>query len=599
MYAASLLIVTLFCALLLQIGSQPGDVTLTMLVFIASSYIFAGFIGKTMNMSDFQFAARQSGRSTGAQAIASGVISSGIFVLLAGMFYQNGISAFAYFSGWLLGIALMALLFASGFCRERVATVPALFTADGVRSLPRLIVLAIVVVCCSLLLLSQMEFITQIAGQYFGFSPRQSIVLSALAIGFATIVAGIRGVTIIRAVAYPVLVAIFLLPLIWISIRVSGIPIPQLSFGFAALQPISEIDLELVDAGIMATGDVFDISRNAGGFGSFDYLMIMACIAIGTASMPHLLMHFGSFERGRDARRTGFLSFILVLLFLSAVPAVAAFVRFDIYTSLLGLQLSDLEASASWVFSLSGDGNLPLISLCGKLVSNVSETLAACGGNSETFLSLSDIQLNPDLIVLASSILHGLPELVTILIATGALLALFTTCDGLFFIIALSISNDAYQNMIRPQSPHSVRLFMTRLFLLLVIIMISLIALKLRPDPKFMFEASLALSAAGLFPILINRFWGLTQNRTMQAVACLTGFGITTILMLLARYGTDLILASGDELQALSGFISPAGANFSYGIIGAFCSGIILICYGLYARKLKSTAPHEVENAPA
>ncbi len=596
-FLAAFLLTIFFSALLIQIGSPLQTTSILMFLFLIVGYLFVGFYAKTMGFDAFQTAERKARPWTAAQAIASAIICGSIYILLAGQFYETGINALSQYSGWLLGIALLVIAFAAKTRRSGAVTVPGLALGDDRSHGLSAILIIVSIACTCLLVLFQLEFAGFIGERFLGLSRTTSILAIVIAVGFCVVFGGMQAVTIVRQVAYPVILLCFMAPIIWISLKISGIPIPQFTFGSYALQPIAEIDTELVAAGLETPEEVFDLVRNGAGLDGFAYLSSLVCIALGLAALPHIIQHSATVEKPSDARNANIGAFALVLLILSAIPAFAAFVRLDLYTSLLGLQLNDLETDANWFFGLSGAGNVPLISLCGSFVSTLQEAVQACGETEDYFISVSDIGINADFVAMASATLHELPELVTIMMAAGAMLALMTSIDGQFLSIGMTLSNDGYQRMMRPRAPKSVLLFVTRFFILLGIVSLTWFSLRFEPEPIFLFESAMALSAACLFPALFVRFWFPQMSIQAVLVSITSGFVVTSTLLVLVNLGPDLAQATGDELVLFIPLLTDRVTSFGAGFLG-----LVITCIGLVAFKAISTyqvAKREQINAQA
>lgn len=574
-FLASFLLTVFFGALLLQIGSPLQITSTLMLLFLISSYLFVGLYAKTMGLDAFQFAERKAAPWTAAQATASAIISGSIYILMAGKFYETGVSALSQYSGWLLGISLIVIAFAAKVRRAGAVTLPGLVATGENSAGLNAFLIAISLLCSALLVLFQLEFAGFIGERFLDLSRSAAITAVVIAAGFCVVLGGMQSVTIIRQVAYPIILLCFLTPIVWISLKVSGIPIPQFTFGGYGLQPIAEIDTELVAAGLETPEEVFDLARDGSKIDGFGYLSTLLCIALGIAAMPHILQHSATVEKPSEARNAGIGAFALVLLFLSAIPAFAAFVKLDLYTSLLGLQLSDLESDASWFFGLSGASTVPLISLCGSFVATLQEAVQACGETQDYFISVSDIGINSDLVALASATLHELPELVTILMAAGAMLALLTAIDGQFLSIGMTLTNDGYLRLMRPRAPKSVRLFMTRFFILLGVISLTWISLQFRPDPMFLFESAMAISAACLFPALFIRLWFPAFSALAILVSTASGFVVSASLLVLINLGPDMVANTGDELTVMIPFVTERVTSLGSGFLGllATCLG--------------------------
>lgn len=573
MYTASFILCVFFGAILKQVGTPGNYVNLMMFALVIGGYIFSGLFAKTMVLPVFQNAERTGRPFYIGQSIAAGVISSSVFIFLAGDLYATGTDALTLFSGLILGIALMSILFAAHINRSRTSTLTGLLTSDHISKPSRFLLLSIILITSMLLLYIQFSAIGLVSETYFNIPKNTSVIIAAIAIGFCLILGGIQSLTITRMISYPILIIAFLTPVIWIAYKLTGNPIPQLSFGAGALQSISEIDQELLSAGLVQQNDIFDMTHQGLNYDIFNHLGALLCIAFGTAAMPHLVQHFRILPKPASARKTGVWSLFFILIFLTAIPAVAAFVKLDIYTSLLGLQLSELEQEASWLLALN-QGEASIISVCGAYITNASQALAACSESSDYFLSSNDIAVNPDMLLLSSGVLNELPDLMTTLLATGALLAIWSTADGLVFVSANALMEDGYHSLIRPKSPMGSRLFMSRFFIVVIIVFAAYLVLNFEVDRQFAFTSSFALLTAGLFPAMICRLWIKTIKQNDVIIGILLGTILTSTMLWLSHFGIDWIAMNGDEVVFNLPGITDKIQPLTMGIIGMVFSFI-------------------------
>ncbi len=219
MYSASFLLCIFFGALLKQIGTPVNYVNLMMFALIVGGYLFTGMFAKTMILPVFQNADRTGRAFYVGQSLAAGIISSGVFIFLTGDFYTNGTDALTLYSGLILGIALMTVLFAAPINRSKSPSLPSLFAAKGEVKLNRAIILTIVIITSMLLLYVQLSAIGMVSEAFFGIPEQVAILLTAFTIGFCLIMGGMQSLSIIRMLAYPILVIAFIAPVYLGSIR--------------------------------------------------------------------------------------------------------------------------------------------------------------------------------------------------------------------------------------------------------------------------------------------------------------------------------------------------------------------------------------------
>jgi len=594
MYVASFLLCVVFGAILVQIGTPGNYVNLIMLALLVGGYIFSGMFGKTMLLASFQSAERAGNAFYVGQAIATGVISSGIFVLLAGQFYNTGTDALTLFSGVILGLAIMTLLFSGDVNRTKAMTLAGIISSQGNSQPARLVILCIIVITSVLLIHVQLSAIGKISELYFDVPERIGILFAVFSIGFCLLMGGMRSLTLMRTIAYPIIAITFLLPVVWIAYKLTGNPIPQLSFGVGALQPIAEIDQEILNAGFVETEDIFNITSDAADYDFFNHIAALLCIALATAAMPHLLQHFKTLPRASKARSAGLWSMIFIAIIFTAIPAVAAFAKLDVYTTLLGLQLSELEQEASWVFGLSNPEGVALITLCNEYVTSTAQAVAACGQSADYFLSPDDIGMHTNYLLLASPALNELPELLTSMLAIGALFAIWTTADGLVLVAANAFSEDGYKGIFRNKAPTGSRLFVARIFIITILVLSTYLVFNNALDAELAFTACFALLAASLFPALVFAIWmkNIAQHHIIYGTV--TSFLFVCISLYLTQFGYDMRMNSGDEIIFKIPMITDAVQPLGFGLLGALISLSITVAISKYANRTKREADVDV-----
>ncbi|MEM9331870.1 MAG: hypothetical protein AAGA53_11130 [Pseudomonadota bacterium] len=577
MFVVSFCLVTLFAGILQQIGAPFIYISLLLLAFVVGLYLFTGLFGKTMRYSTFQGSDKQSKPIFTGLMIAAGVLSGGMYLLHAGIVYSQGTDYLVLFFGITLGLALCVVLFAASFARKTEATLASFLFPKGSSKLAVGMASVIVVICSFLLLATQISLIALFMENFYGITALNGTILVVFIATISLVMGGMQSLSIVRMMAYPVIGIAFFVPLIWVSYTFTGNPVPQLAFGEGALDSILEIDREMLNAGIATQQEIFNPVAEGQVYSGLNYFTTLVSIAFAFAATPHLLQHFTSLKKGREARRSGIWAMGFVLAVLTAIPAIAVFAKLDLYTSLLGLQLDDLQVEAPWIFDVSGRGNLPLITICGNFVSNVAEAVAACGKTGSYFLSLSDIRANPDYLMLSFAILSNLPQLLTVILVTGAVLAVCTTIDGLLLVMANTITTDVYNRIIRPKSPPGVKLFMNRFFLVSTAIVSVLIVHYLPLSTQQLFASTIALTAASLFPALLCRIWVSWVTNTQLAVCMAFSFLLTAVLLWLVLLGLDAVPNSGDEIAFGIPVLMNTVTDQSLGLIGFILFFITLI----------------------
>ncbi|MEO0329420.1 MAG: hypothetical protein AAF217_12575 [Pseudomonadota bacterium] len=597
MFIVTFFLMLFFATILQQIGAPALLLAFIMLILVVGLYFYCGLVTRTVRFGEFTRSGRAANPFFVGMALASGTISASIFVLLPGETYSGGVDFLATFHGMLLGLALMTVMFAAPISRSKEETIPALLFGRSTNKLFTFFTLCIVIASSLFLLIVQLRLLEDVVIGFFPIAKGSEIPFVIAVLVICLILGGMTAMTLSRILVFPVLLFAIFAPLIWISIEATGNPFPHISFGTGAQEAIKEIDREMLSLNLASQEEIFDITSEGTKYDTFNYITTLLCIAFGMAAMPHLLQHFTIVRKGSDSRRAGLWAFGFVFLILSAIPAIALFTKLDIYTSLLGLQISKLESAAGWLFVLSGGGSIPLIKICEEFVSNMQEVMQACEQSSDYFIALKDIQLNKKLLTLAFVTLHELPLLLAVMIATGALLAIMSTADGLIFAIANTTTQDGYHRLINPKAPKLRRLFIFRFVLVLLAGLAILIGRNKSYELGFLFDLSFVLLASSLFPALVVRLWIKNSIDGIICFGMFCGTFVSMTLIYITAIGPDFIPLTGDETVIMLPGVTETVLPISNGIFGLVVNFISMAFAYLAMRLYSHSFIKEAENA--
>jgi len=240
-----------------------------------------------------------------------------------------------------------------------------------------------------------------------------------------------------------------------------------------------------------------------------NFLALIFCLMIGTAALPHILMRFYTTPSVREARNSVTWSLFFIFLLYFSAPALAVLVKFVIYNDIVGTSFASLPA---WVANWTrvDPGLLSIVDI-----------------NGDGIVQLAEIRIGPDIVVLATPEIAGLPYVVSGMVAAGGLAAALSTADGLLLTIANALSHDVYYKTIDPAAPVSRRVAVSKTMLLIVAVLAALVAQQKPADILFLVSAAFSFAAAGFFPALVmGIFWKRTTG-VAASLGMLAGIGIT------------------------------------------------------------------------
>jgi len=244
-----------------------------------------------------------------------------------------------------------------------------------------------------------------------------------------------------------------------------------------------------------------------------NFIALVLCLMVGTASLPHILMRYYTTPSVRDARKSVFWSLFFIFLLYFTAPALAVLVKFEVYSNLVG---SSFAALPAWVANWSA----------------VDPTLMKIVDiNLDGIVQLAEITIGGDLIVLATPEIAGLPYVISGMVAAGGLAAALSTADGLLLTIANALSHDVYYKMIDPKASTVRRLAISK-GLLVVVALFAAYTASLKPgDILFLVGAAFSLAASAFFPALVLGVFWKRANYLGAVVGMLAGLGVCMYYM--------------------------------------------------------------------
>jgi cation/acetate symporter len=247
-----------------------------------------------------------------------------------------------------------------------------------------------------------------------------------------------------------------------------------------------------------------------------NFLALVFCLMIGTAALPHILMRYYTTPSVREARNSvGWSLFFIFLLYFSA-PAYAVFAKYEVFTHVIGTAIADLPG---WVASWAKVGLVKIDDI-----------------NADGILQLAELTLNPDVIVLATPEIAGLPYVVAGLVAAGGLAAALSTADGLLLTIANALSHDLYYKMLDPNAPTSRRLWVSKILLLVVAVIAAYVA-SLKPDTILSMVAwAFSIAGSAFFPALVLGIFWKRATAAGAVVGMLVGLGVTLYYLVNVKF---------------------------------------------------------------
>ena len=516
----------------------------------------------------------------------------------------------AILSGNFIGMALMAMLILPRLTQNfspvrpissQTSSLPFVISSrtHGVKLAKKLLRTAIslnVVLCALLFLIAQIGAASQVIVLYFPMPFYWAAILLLAPVMVAILAGGFHTISIANMLLVWVIGAAILLPVIWMSANITGNPIPQLSYGNGALQPIMQLEQQLVlDSDYPLSGQF-----QQGNFTTIldipDFLATLICMIAGTMALPLLYSRIFAINGVATRMRSMGWMLIIITLLISTLPAFVIFTKFEIYRDLIGLPLSQLEYGVEWLMDWVKFAGGHHVMICGQPAIDLNAIISACGNNPDHILMPADVQFSPVMTLLGAGDISNMPSIFSAITFAGVLSAGATTAGIALMVIINTASDELISESPKlaktggqTSMPMPVfrRLFISRV-LLVLIVPISIWASLVVPVPVTDFSLwAINLAAGALFPALIVSIWWNRMTALSALICAIFGLIATFYLMISIEFGPDWIVQSGDETIWKLPFsdISIRTLNAAIAIIPAAI--IIIVAISLLEVKLK------------
>ncbi|MDV4145499.1 MULTISPECIES: sodium:solute symporter family protein [Shimia] len=571
------------------------------LLFVGAS--FALYIGiaiwaRAGSTSEFYAAGRGVHPVTNGMATAADWMSAASFISMAGLIAFTGYDNSSFLMGWTGGYVLLALLLAPYLRKFGKFTVSEFIGDRFYSQTARIVAVVCLIVASTTYVIGQMTGVGVAFGRFLEVDNTTGLLIGACVVFAYAVFGGMKGVTYTQVAQYVVLIMAYTIPAIFISLQLTGNPIPALGlFGDHAAS--GEPLLAKLDAIVTELGFNEYTAHHAD---TFNMVLFTLSLMIGTAGLPHVIMRFFTVPRVADARwSAGWALVFIALLYLTA-PAVGAMARLNISEQFwpngasgepVSSETIANDAAYDWMQTWqqtgllgwedkNGDGKIAYFN--DKDADTVAK-MEAAGWGSENELT----NFNRDILVLANPEIANLPGWVIGLVAAGGLAAALSTAAGLLLAISSAVSHDLIKGAINPGISEKGELMSARVAMAVAIAVATYLGLN---PPGFAAQTvalAFGLAAASIFPALMMGIFSTKINNTGAVAGMLAGLVVTLIYIFLHKGwffvpGTN----SFTDADPLLGTVKST----SFGAIGAAVN--FTVAY-LVANATKET-PQEIKD---
>jgi cation/acetate symporter len=487
-----------------------SDIQIWTLVFVLLTfgvYIYIAYASRVSTTSGFYVAGGGIPAPANGAAIAADWMSAASFISLAGIvaFAGNGYGGSVYLMGWTGGYVLLALLLAPYLRKFGKYTIPD-FVGDRYSETARAVAVIAAIVVSFVYVAGQMAGVGLVFQRFLGVGTEAGVVIGMIIVFFYAVLGGMKGITWTQVAQYSVLIVAYLIPVVAISVKLTGIPVPQIGFG----QILAELDGLQQDLGFAAYTEAFSQTN------MLNMVLITAALMFGTAGLPHVIVRFYTAKSVRAARFSALWALFFISLLYTSAPAIGAFSKFNFIEQISG---TALDSTPAWFNTWADVGLITVDDTNGNGVIDYAADSA-------------EVVVNNDIIVLAAPEIAGLPAPIVGLVAAGALAAALSTASGLLLVISSSVANDVYFKKINPAATEARQLLVGRIAMAGAILVAGYLGIN---PPGFVAQVvalAFGLACASFFPILVlGIFWKKTTAKGATA-GLIAGLSTTLLYML-------------------------------------------------------------------
>ncbi len=450
-------------------------------------------------------------------ATAADWMSAASFISMAGLISFMGYDGSVYLMGWTGGYVLLALLLAPYLRKFGKFTVPDFVGERYYSRTARLVAVVCAIFVSFTYVAGQMRGVGIVFSRYLEVDINTGVIIGMIIVLFYAVLGGMKGITYTQVAQYCVLIFAYMVPAIFISMQISGNPIPQLGFGgnVADGTPLlQKLDGMLTELGFTAYTD--------GSKSMIDIFFITAALMVGTAGLPHVIVRFFTVPKVKDARKSAGYALIFIAILYTTAPAIGAFGIYNMINSTSEKEISSLPA---WVNNWTKTG---LIAIEDKNGDGKVQYVADKEAN--------ELSIDKDIMVLANPEVAELPNWVIGLVAAGALAAALSTAAGLLLVISTSISHDLLKKSIMPKITEKNELMAARVAASVAVIIAGYFGIN---PPGFVAQVvafAFGLAASSFFPIIIMGIFSKRMNKEGAIAGMIAGLVFTAAYIVYFKF---------------------------------------------------------------
>ncbi|MGX5217741.1 sodium:solute symporter family protein [Pseudomonas segetis] len=510
------------------------------LIYLFVGATFALYIGiaiwtRAGSTSEYYVASKGVHPVLNGMATGADWMSAASFISMAGIISFTGFDGSVYLMGWTGGYVLLAMCLAPYLRKFGKFTVPEFIGERYYSQTARVVAVICVIFISFTYVAGQMRGVGIVFSRYLEVDINTGVIIGMCIVFFYSVLGGMKGITYTQVAQYCVMIFAYMVPAIYISMLITGNPIPQLGFG-SEVTGTGQSVLERLNG--LGTELGFGVYTD-GSKSTIDVFFITMALMVGTAGLPHVIVRFFTTPTVRAARQSAGYALLFIAILYTTAPAVAAFARTNLLTTIPGVEYSN---APQWVknweksgliawLDKNGDGKIQYGP--GAPFAGAPTFSAETGAHGERQVTnaptdaATEFYVDRDIMVLANPEIANLPGWVIALIAAGGLAAALSTAAGLLLVISTSISHDLLKSNIMPSISEKQELLAARIAAGVAVVVAGLFGIY---PPAFVAQVvafAFGLAAASFFPAIVMGIFSKKMNKEGAIAGMVVGLAFT------------------------------------------------------------------------
>lgn len=517
-------------------------------------------------------------------ATAADWMSAASFISMAGIISFAGYDGAVYLMGWTGGYVLLALLLAPYLRKFGKFTVPDFIGDRYYSKTARSVAVFCALIVSFTYVAGQMRGVGVVFSRFLEVEINTGVIIGMVIVLFYAVLGGMKGITYTQVAQYCVLIFAFMVPAIFISIQMTGNPIPQLGMG----STVAGEDVYLLDKLNGLSTELGFAEYTDGSKSMLDVFAITLALMVGTAGLPHVIVRFFTVKNVKDARKSAGLALVFIVILYTTAPAVSVFARTNLIETVSNKEYAEMpqwfknwEKTGLIMFNdKNADGKIQYVKGDAFMLKDGKPQKDQ--PNAE---NANELYIDNDIMVLANPEIAKLPNWVIALVAAGALAAALSTAAGLLLVISAAVSHDLIKKMVNPNISEKGELWSARISAAVAVVVAGYFGINPPGFVAAVVALAFGLAAASFFPAIILGIFHKRMNKEGAVAGMVVGMGL--MLYYMAKYKLGWIGEMPDKSEWWFG-ISPEG----FGTVAMVANFIV----ALVVSKFTPAPPQEVQD---